>query len=319
MPSCPPQRIYAFIFTLFVFSISSLAHADFSGGLNAYEAGDYDAAITEILPLAEQGNALAQTIMGTMYSQGQGMVQNYTEAVRWYRLSAEQGNSDAQALLGIMYIEGHGVQQNIVQGLAWIKIAESQGNENARELGGSLAEHMTEVQVAEASEMAKVTWQAIPDEDRLIYKNDTSNMFQLSLGEWIQNLTQGKEAGVMDYTMVSAKEYAMSVRQKEGLLVVTPSYRSGQLKPWKLTVRMIFDTPPYSATKRAWSEEQIHSYFKTVMNQMNPEYSVIGHMEQKSSERTVVFHLTIFPKGQFKYIDEINAKGRACYGDCLNS
>ena len=38
-----------------------------------------------------------------MHSKGQGVPQDYKEAVKWYRLSAEQGDAQAQYNLGVMY------------------------------------------------------------------------------------------------------------------------------------------------------------------------------------------------------------------------
>ncbi len=41
------------------------------------------------------GNADAQTALGTMYAQGQGAPQNYTEAAKWFRLAADQKEATA--------------------------------------------------------------------------------------------------------------------------------------------------------------------------------------------------------------------------------
>ncbi len=38
-----------------------------------------------------------------MYDNGQGVPQDYAEAVKWYRLAAEQGYAYAQYNLGVMY------------------------------------------------------------------------------------------------------------------------------------------------------------------------------------------------------------------------
>ena len=67
--------------------------------------GDFKEAVTvvSLLPLAEQGVALAQTYLGVMYAKGGGGVaQDYKEAVKWWRLSAEQGNTDAKGLLDLL-------------------------------------------------------------------------------------------------------------------------------------------------------------------------------------------------------------------------
>jgi uncharacterized protein len=48
---------------------------------------------------ANQGYALAQYGLGFMYTNGQGVPQDYVEAVKWYRLAAEQGHAVAQGSL----------------------------------------------------------------------------------------------------------------------------------------------------------------------------------------------------------------------------
>ena len=58
---------------------------------------------------AEQRDADAQFNLGLMFDAGEGVPQNDTEAVRWYRMAAEQGNADAQLNLGDMYDTGRGV------------------------------------------------------------------------------------------------------------------------------------------------------------------------------------------------------------------
>jgi uncharacterized protein len=73
---------------------SSLAQ-DFDKGLAAAQSGDFETALKEWRPLAEQGNADAQYNLGWMYSSGTGVPQDYTQAVEWYRKAAEQGHVKA--------------------------------------------------------------------------------------------------------------------------------------------------------------------------------------------------------------------------------
>lgn len=56
-------------------------------GVAAFFRGDYAAALQLLRPLAEQGDATAQTWLGVMYDEGKGVPQDYAEAVRWYRLA----------------------------------------------------------------------------------------------------------------------------------------------------------------------------------------------------------------------------------------
>ena len=74
---------------LFVlFPIGTLAQ-DFEKGLAAVQTGDFVTALNEWMPLANQDDATAQVNIGIMYSNGQGVLKNNAEAVRWYRLAAD--------------------------------------------------------------------------------------------------------------------------------------------------------------------------------------------------------------------------------------
>ena len=48
----------------------ALAHADFQAGKDAYDRKDYSTALNEWLPLAEQGDTLAQQNLGLLYQHG---------------------------------------------------------------------------------------------------------------------------------------------------------------------------------------------------------------------------------------------------------
>jgi uncharacterized protein len=111
---------------------SCLAAQDFDKGLAAAQSGDYQTALAEWLPLAEQGNAVAQFNLGVMYDDGEGVPQNDAEAVKWYKLAAEQGDADAQYNLGVMYDDGEGVPQNDAEAVKWYKLAADQGNAKAQ-------------------------------------------------------------------------------------------------------------------------------------------------------------------------------------------
>jgi TPR repeat protein len=67
---------------------------DFQRGLEAYVRGDFATALREWRPLAEQGLADAQFNLGFMYRNGDGVPQDDTEAVRWYRLAAYSRATD---------------------------------------------------------------------------------------------------------------------------------------------------------------------------------------------------------------------------------
>jgi TPR repeat protein len=63
-------------------------------GVAAYQSGDYATAMRLLRPLADLGNAVAQSYLGDMYNFGEGVPQNYAQAVVWLRKAAEQGKSE---------------------------------------------------------------------------------------------------------------------------------------------------------------------------------------------------------------------------------
>src|SRR5262249_8326438 len=77
--------------------------AAFEDGLDAYRRGDYATAMRRWRPLADKGNADAQSRLGFMYQNGRGVPQNDAAAVSLYRKAADQGHAPAQVNLGFMY------------------------------------------------------------------------------------------------------------------------------------------------------------------------------------------------------------------------
>lgn len=108
-------------------SLAPAVAADFQKGLAAAESGDYATAFKEWKPLAEAGDARAQTQLGKMYSSGRGVLQDYAQALIWYRLAAEQGDSEAQVNLGVMFANGYGVSQDDTQAVKWYQLSADQG------------------------------------------------------------------------------------------------------------------------------------------------------------------------------------------------
>ncbi|MXX34350.1 MAG: sel1 repeat family protein [Gemmatimonadetes bacterium] len=103
---------------------------------------------------AGQGYARAQFNLGLMYANGQGVSENDAEAVRWYRVAAEQGLDRAQFSLGEVYANGEGVLENDVLAYGWFNLAGAQGHERAREAKDQLSRQMTCEQVARAQELS---------------------------------------------------------------------------------------------------------------------------------------------------------------------
>jgi TPR repeat protein len=57
----------------------------------AYKRGAFSTALALLRPLADSGDARAQTTLGAKHAHGQGMLRNDEKAVKLYRLAANQG------------------------------------------------------------------------------------------------------------------------------------------------------------------------------------------------------------------------------------
>lgn len=129
-----------------------------------YRAGQYEQAAKLYRQSAEQGDAVAQTALGTMCLNGQGVAKDveqgvawyvkaarlgnaaaqnnlgmlyeatkdYKQAMDWYFKAAAQDHADAQFNLGVMYEKSLGVQHDTTQAIAWYRKAVARGNEKAR-------------------------------------------------------------------------------------------------------------------------------------------------------------------------------------------
>jgi len=126
------------ITTLFASGVLALAlfgvarAGPFEDAQAADQKGDYATELQILRPLAEQGNALAELGLGVMYANGQGVPQDFAQAVVWCLKAAEQGDADAQTIVGVMYVNGHGVPQDYAQALIWYRKAADQGNGQAQ-------------------------------------------------------------------------------------------------------------------------------------------------------------------------------------------
>ena len=101
-----------------------------------YDLGvDAPADLTRAAPCyrraAEQGHAMAQFNLGSMYNHGRGVENENVESVRWYREAANQGVPNAQCSLGHMYFEGMGVEKNWEEAVIWFRLSAAQGNRRA--------------------------------------------------------------------------------------------------------------------------------------------------------------------------------------------
>ncbi len=123
------------IFIFLMMAVSTAAAAEASQLVNHGFAR-----AAQSLKLAEKGDATAEYEFALICERGDGIPQNHSEAVKWFRSSASQDYAPAQLFLGLMYASGKGVSQDYRQALLWLHLAAEQDNKTAQfYLGGLYA------------------------------------------------------------------------------------------------------------------------------------------------------------------------------------
>jgi TPR repeat protein len=108
---------------------------------------------------AKQGDAIAQNQLGIAYAIGEGVPQNFTTALKWFRLAAEKGYVEAQYNLGIFYLNGEAIEEDYVLAYMWLTLAGEQGNEGAKKNLKFISDHMSADQIAQ-SEKLVLEWKS---------------------------------------------------------------------------------------------------------------------------------------------------------------
>jgi TPR repeat protein len=132
--------------------------ADIEDALEAMNEGrqeDYVTALRLLRPLAEQGDARAEQLLGALYYNGNGVPESAVEAVKLYRKSAEQGYARAQGNLAYLYEKGEGVLRDLVAADMWASLAAAGGEHGAADARDELEKKMTQSQIAEAERLAR--------------------------------------------------------------------------------------------------------------------------------------------------------------------
>jgi hypothetical protein len=88
--------------------------------------------VNRILNRAGAGDSIAQYEMALRYADGEGVPQNYRDAMAWFAKAAAKDNDNAQWKLGLGYIKGIGVPHDERKAVVWFKRAANHGDIRAQ-------------------------------------------------------------------------------------------------------------------------------------------------------------------------------------------
>lgn len=119
---------------------------------------DRDEALAPVIPplpaetvqRAEVGDAAAQFALADHYR----ALEQPEPMLRWLRESARRGYPLAQTSLGVLYLNGDGVPLDRAEAYAWFTLAADQGEASALEAEAALSVELSEEALARAKELA---------------------------------------------------------------------------------------------------------------------------------------------------------------------
>ena len=114
-------------------ALSGAAWADVKSGVDAYQRGDYAAAIREWRPLADRGDPDAQFNLAQAYKLGRGVPANLDTAISWYRKAAARDHGEAQALLGLILFQNG----KRAEAMPWLSKAANRGDSASQYVYGT--------------------------------------------------------------------------------------------------------------------------------------------------------------------------------------
>jgi len=113
---------------------TALAAGPVDDGLQAVQRGDYATALALLGPEASRGDANAESVLGLMYVNGQGVPHDPIQALYWLTKAANQGVAAAQNQVALIYCTGGpGVTQDLAQAAIWFRKAADQDDATAQE------------------------------------------------------------------------------------------------------------------------------------------------------------------------------------------
>ena len=136
--------------------------AEYEKGYAALQAQNYTEAVKWYKLGADKGNDEAMRHMGWAYEYGRGVTKSYPEAVNWYKKAADKGNVDAMISISLIYREDReGITKNFTEVTNWLKKAANKGNTTAMYSLGVIYQYANGV--AQDETEAKIWYQKAAD------------------------------------------------------------------------------------------------------------------------------------------------------------
>jgi len=111
---------------------------------------------------ARQNHAGAELNLGLLYKNGRGVLQDFSTAGQWFERAARRGNAEAEYQLGTLYKVGEGVEHDLKQAYAWYNLAAAQGYEPAVAAREAITTFMNAAEIEEAQILSRTLNSSAP-------------------------------------------------------------------------------------------------------------------------------------------------------------
>ncbi|MFC1673531.1 tetratricopeptide repeat protein [Pseudomonadota bacterium] len=132
---------------------------DIEAGIAAYDSGDYETALNNLVPLAIKGNAEAQFRMAVMHVKGHGVSKNACFAIVWADKAARKNHPDAAYFMSFMYFGGAPIKPDLDMAYRWAAHSAKFGHHDGAEQREVIAVALTPERRSALDEEMK-TWDA---------------------------------------------------------------------------------------------------------------------------------------------------------------
>jgi len=113
------------------------------------------AKFSDLKSMAEGGKREAQYSLAMRYATGDGVLQNYREAVAWFLKAADKGDYRATSKLAACFWAGRGATQDYSKAYFWGLLAQAAGDETGRIIVMNSASHLSPAHIAREQEAAE--------------------------------------------------------------------------------------------------------------------------------------------------------------------
>lgn len=199
-------NFFRIIFFL-VLMVSTAFAGPLEDGRAAYGREDYKAALKLLQPLAENGNAEAEYVLGNLYFYGHGVAKNKAEGLKWWTKSGEHGHVPALTTLTMAYTsDWFGLTKDEAEASKWFgkaKALAEGGNADAMESIANLYSYGTGVKRDDAEALR---WRTTAAEQGNLYSqyslalaytngNNGAPKDESQAAKWFQKVSEAAERG----------------------------------------------------------------------------------------------------------------------------